>query len=488
MLVAGFLLRIWLLLRHSVIQNDSNLYAEIAQNWVHAGIYGFSTGALPRPTLIRLPGYPIFLVLTSTLFGSDSFTSPLIIQLLIDLFACVLLARIAASIATRAGYTPQLVRRAQLLTLAVACLCPFTANYVATPLTECLTNFTIVLALFALERWSATIEKTSNAFNRYLLLLAFALGYSLLLRPDQALLIAALLPAMLWSTRPQSASVKPLSQPVVLTNALESRLRQRMRAIPHRLRPIRGHFSAVVVVLALTLLPLVPWTLRNWHTFHVFQPIAPRSATDPGEKIPTGFQRWYRTWAIDFASTEEFYWKYPDEPLDADRLPNRAFDSDEQFDRTVDLIERSNDLPHLHPKIDAEFAQLAQERISFDPLRYYILLPFARLGNMLFHPRTEMWPYALRWWEYRNHPAQTITAWTLALLNLAFFIAGYLGYRRMKQIGPRIATACALYVLLRCALLLTMDNAEQRYTIEFFPMLILMIGMLSLPKTSSVTD
>ena len=44
----------------------------------------------------------------------------------------------------------------------------------------------------------------------------------------------------------------------------------------------------------LTLLPLVPWTaLRNWRVFHVFQPLAPRSATDPGESHQLRLQRWY---------------------------------------------------------------------------------------------------------------------------------------------------------------------------------------------------
>ncbi|MBS1814519.1 MAG: hypothetical protein JSS87_06570 [Acidobacteria bacterium] len=483
-LFAGFLLRIWLILRHAVIQNDSNLYAEIAQNWAHFGTYGFSTDTFPRPTLIRLPGYPIFLIISSVLFGwifgIDSFTAPLTLQLLLDLSGCVLLATTVHSAALRSQCSAQQARRAALITLFVADLCPFTANYVATPLTECATNFTIMLALFAVERWSAVEEETGDALNRYLVLLACALSYSLLLRPDQVLLATAFIPAMLWRTAWNDITPKPLGKPVVLKNALESRLRRRMRAIPQRLKTSRGHLSAVMITLLLTVLPLVPWTMRNWHSFHVFQPLAPRSATDPGEGIPKGFQHWYRTWAVDFASTEEFYWKYPDEPLDADRLPNRAFDNDDQFDRTVDLIEDSNNLPHLHPEIDARFEQLARERVAADPMRYYVLLPVARLFNMLFHPRTEMWPYDLRWWKYSQHPAQTLISYTFVLLNIAFFIAGAFGFRKLMRRAPRLAIACGLYIILRCALLLTMDNAEQRYTIEFFPMLILMIGALAL--------
>ncbi len=40
---------------------------------------------------------------------------------------------------------------------------------------------------------------------------------------------------------------------------------------------------AVVCVL-LALAPFAAWTARNWQVFHVFEPLAPRYATDPGER------------------------------------------------------------------------------------------------------------------------------------------------------------------------------------------------------------
>ena len=40
-----------------------------------------------------------------------------------------------------------------------------------------------------------------------------------------------------------------------------------------------------LVCLLLALAPFAIWTARNQRVFHVFQPLAPRYATDPGEDI-----------------------------------------------------------------------------------------------------------------------------------------------------------------------------------------------------------
>ena len=96
-----------------------------------------------------------------------------------------------------------------------------------------------------------------------------------------------------------------------------------------RQRRVRPVISALPVVAAAlcAVLPLAPWTARNWHTFHVFQPLAPRYANDPGEMAPLGFARWYRTWAIEFASTDEVYWNLNGDRIDLAALPQRAFDA-----------------------------------------------------------------------------------------------------------------------------------------------------------------
>src|SRR6187402_3172623 len=148
-------LRLWFVLRHAVVQGDSNLYAEIAQNWVQAHTYGFSTDTdYIRPTLIRLPGYPIFLVLCRALFsqwaGPDSFVPALLLQVLLDLVPCFLVACTVRNLLQNRT-DERTARRGFLLALALGCLCPFTANYTATPLAEPLVLFTISAAIYSLE-------------------------------------------------------------------------------------------------------------------------------------------------------------------------------------------------------------------------------------------------------------------------------------------------------------------------------------------------
>jgi hypothetical protein len=231
-----------------------------------------------------------------------------------------------------------------------------------------------------------------------------------------------------------------------------------------------------VLAALCVVLPLVPWTVRNWRTFHVFQPLAPRYATDPGELVPLGFQRWYRSWAIDFASTEEVYWNYDSGPIEMADLPPRAFDSNEQYAETEAILNNYNRTYNATRALDARFEALAQERIHNDPIRYYVALPVARLLNMIFRPRAEMLEIPLEWWRWREHGKTTFLAAGLAVLNLGYFVLGFAGLARWRRTGwgPHRALAAAMvgFVVLRCLLLLTLDNSEPRYTLEFFPLLI----------------
>lgn len=440
LLLAGLLLRIFFMRRHAFLAGDSLLYQEIAQNWLHAHVYGLSTDTDPRPTLIRLPGYPIILVVCAWLFDRflqadlgtlHSFVPVLWLQIAADLATCWLTSRIVLNL---------FGRRASIVALALACLCPFTANYTAVPLTETFTLFFLALAFLLLQRW---LNRPSGAT---LAALAISLACSVMLRPDQGLLAVAIVPALLFS--------------------------RRAGGLAQRFRP-------VILCIVIAAVPFVPWTLRNLHTFHVFQPLAPKLANDPGEVPSRGFQHWYRTWAVDFSSTQDAYWKYPEDTVKMDDLPDRAFDSPTERGQVTDWLLQTAQTHRLDPAIEEQFYTLAAARAHAHPLRTYVLLPFARVTNMLLHPRTEMLPVPERWWQYRLHPAQTLLAWAFALVNFAYLATAMIGFRRVLRVQPVLALAMLAYVLLRCALLLTLDNAEQRYTLEFFPILFVFAAALS---------
>jgi 4-amino-4-deoxy-L-arabinose transferase-like glycosyltransferase len=438
-LALGLALRLFFIAKVARIAGDTLIYGDIAKNWLEHGVYGFSqTAAGPVPTLIRLPGYPLFLAICFYLFGMEHYTAVMYAQGAIDLLTCLLVAALARRLfGSRAG----------LAALWLAALCPFMASYVSAPLTETLSLACVAFTFYGLERW----RTGGSGINLWLWITSAAMAYAILLRPEQGLLAAAVIPVMFWTT---------LRSP---------------KQTSHRSFSFRS-FRPVALASICVLLPLVPWGMRNWHTFHVFQPLAPRYATDPGETVPLGFQRWFRTWAIDFASTEDVYWNYNGAAVEIGDLPSRAFDSDDQYTRTDALLHEYNETDNASPSLDDRFSSLAKERIQADPIRYYLALPIARLLNMALRPRTEMFPIELEWWKWHDHPKQTAFATAYAALNLGYFVLAGIGLWQWRRHGwggnSLLAWSMVGFVALRCALLLTLDNSEPRYTLEFYPVIL----------------
>ncbi len=425
-LAAGAALRLWFIHAYPEIQGDPLVYGDIAKNWMLHGIYAKSLAGHILPTLIRLPGYPLFLILCFRLFGMEHYNAVMYVQVAIDLATCILIAALARRIwSPRAGWWA----------LWLAVLCPFTANYTATPLTETLELFSIALAFYAFDRFLAVPRWP------WALTLAFAWSYAAILRPDGALLAVALCPALVfygagaWGRAPM----------------------------------IRW----ALLCGLLSVLPFIPWTLRNARTFHLFEPLAPRYATDPGEPINPGFQRWTKTVCVDLACTWEVYWNIDNDVINLADLPSRAFDSPQQSIDTRNLIDEYNRTTTLNPALDARFAALAAQRIHEHPVRYYIALPLARLADMWLRPRTEMLWIELRWWQYSRHHSETIFSIGYAALNLAYLAAALIGF--LKR--PRLSGVILAFVLLRCALLLTLEAPEPRYTLECFPPLIVLAAV-----------
>jgi 4-amino-4-deoxy-L-arabinose transferase-like glycosyltransferase len=445
-LFAGALLRAYCIRHYPQLQGDPQLYAEVIRNWMTRGVYGFTQDAGVRPTLIRLPGYPIFLGGCFRLFGMDNLHAALWVQVAVDLLTCGVLALLARRFAGE---------RAAITALGLAVLCPFLAEFTAAGLTETLTLFCTVLAFWALQRWLDTPQW------RWVVVLGSALAYAILLRPDQGLLAAAVLPAMLLGRG-------------------------------FRLPQVKETIVPTVACALLAVLPLVPWTVRNYRVFHVLQPLAPRYANDPGEPNPYGFQRWYRTWAIDYASTEDIYWDYDGDAMDFATLPARAFDSPEQYRETAAVFALYDETKRNSPEVDARFAALAEERVRKHPVRYYVLLPVARLGNMLLRPRVDWLPGPLQWWRWsESSPLQFGRALFLGALNLALIAFAAMGARRLRarpELRP-ILLAMATYGVLRCALLLTVDNSEPRYTVEFIPLWIVLTAVaLTKPQPAALRE
>lgn len=436
-LAAGLALRLWALKELFLVNGDSLIYGGLAKNLLLHARYALTTPAGETyPTLIRLPGYPFFLALCFRLFGMENYFAASCIQIGLELLGCLLLAGFVRRIAP-----PALSSGAALATLWLSALCPFTASYAASPLTETPTLFVIALALWALARFRAR-PGWANA-----LCFTFAITFAALLRPDGALVGVALAPAMVLGLPrgPASGSVPP-----------------------------RRPAPMALVCLLLALTPFAAWTARNWQVFHVFEPLAPRLANDPGEDPHLGWELWTKSWCLDFVSTYDVYWPVPGDKLDVSKLPARAFDSPAQYNETAALADDYNngglELTHA---IDARFERIARQRIAAHPLRSYIWLPLGRMADMWLRPRVENLPIDLDWWAYENHNGETCFSWAWVGLNALYLLLALCGL----CLRPRFWPWMLAYMLMRSALLLTVEAPETRYTLECFPMLFALAGI-----------
>src|SRR5262249_24723710 len=140
----------------------------------------------PAPTLIRLPGYPAFLALVWMVFGVEHYTAVMVVQMFVDVATCFLVAALALELVSAPA-----ARRAFL----IAALCPFTANFTATPLTETLEIFFSALALLCAARG---LRPDATHTLRWWGRCGIALACCILLRPDGGVLLMAIGGLLLW--------------------------------------------------------------------------------------------------------------------------------------------------------------------------------------------------------------------------------------------------------------------------------------------------
>jgi 4-amino-4-deoxy-L-arabinose transferase-like glycosyltransferase len=302
--------------------DDGRVYAQIARNVLERHVYSHATEAPYDPTLIRLPGYPLFVASIYSIFGHTNNGAVRIAQALIDTATCAVIALLAFY------WQPDEKRKRATATaaLALAAICPFTTIYSATILTEVPTTF-LVMAMFlvatlAFRKTFTTAvteeDQVSKDLKRSLLWWSVAGllgGLAVLFRPDSGLFLAA----------------------VGITLALTGLLNLKKQ---FRRTVVAGTFFSLAFVVV-----LAPWTIRNARVFHLFQPLAPSHGEMPGEFVPRGYYQWLRTWLDDQSYIQPFLWSLDSDPIDLEDVPPYAFDSAQEKDRVAALLDKYNHPP-----------------------------------------------------------------------------------------------------------------------------------------------
>ena len=494
---------------------DARVYSQLAINVLEQHVYSHDPQAPFAPSIIRLPGYPLFLAGVYEVFGHGNNKAVRVAQAVMDTLTCVLIALIAFQWAVER----ERKHRAALIAFALAAVCPFTAIYVATVLTEVPTNFlavAMVLAVTFAFKATDNTEDTDKAIRKRAWLWwgvsGLLAGLAVLFRPDSGLFAAA----------------------VGLTLVV-SLLLKRGVSLPRRLQALI--LSGVLFSVAFCVV-LVPWTIRNYRVFHLFQPLAPAHGEMPGEFVPRGYLLWLRTWLDDERYIAPVIWSLDDRPIRITDFPERAFDSKEERDRVAALLDKynkgssdeqaqnssddessqddSNDKqddqqsddqnsgddsgdeqpeePEEHPEpeeadvemtpeIDAAFAQLGQERKGRAPFRYYIVLPLKRAKTLWFDTHSQYYPFngellPLADLDYDIHQQYWLPLFAAltAIYSLLGVLGGLLLLLARNAVARRWVLLAALLMFIRLGFFATLENPEPRYVVELFPFLIILAG------------
>lgn len=432
---AALILRFLFVFRFLMYTPDSLVYGDFAKTWIQHHMYGMSSPGGPIPADFRLPGYPAYLALCFLIAGIDHYGAACVGQVFVDLGTCFLVAALALRIAGE---------RAAKWAFALTALCPFLANYAGTALTETWSIFFTALALL-LATYGSNALPNVQAPLRSWAWCGLAIGASVLLRPDGGMLLVALLLWLAWrfSRAPAKARI----------------------------------FKAALLVGTFTFVPLAPWTVRNAITLHEFQPLPSVTAAGTGEFFPGGFYRWMRTWTVDYASLEDIGFRVDGEEIPFNRVPNRAFDTPGQRQRTEELFTAYNQTAEMTPELDAQFAELARARIRRNPLRYYVELPALCALDMWLRPRTEMLPVDIHWWEFHVDPYDSGISVAIAVLNLALLATAAWSLRNARSM-PYLGMLLT-FVVVRTMLLPVFTPPEPRYVLECFPVVLALAGAVA---------
>jgi hypothetical protein len=289
---------------------------------------------------------PAFLAAIFWLFGAGNFKAVVLTQILIDLGTCLIVADLARRLISE---------RAAKIAFVLAALCPFLANYAAAELTETLEIFFTALALDCAVAALNRMQGAQGGMGGATLGRDRRGDCSLhLLRPDGGILLAAVLFYLALAAPKRANDLVRASLERSTDTKLEARHYDRRASLPGLLDHRRR------------ICPGAARSLDNSQFPHSPSFPAAGSALCQrfDELVPRGFNRWVKTWIVDYVSVEEIYWNVPGDKIDPRNCRRGHSETRSKGIATLAVIADYNESPDMTPELDARFGNLAAESHS----------------------------------------------------------------------------------------------------------------------------
>lgn len=427
-LLTALLLRVLLVIGVENTTFDSEQYLAIARNLVRYGAHSASEAPPILPTMVRPPGYSLFLAGVFTIVGESHFAVRLI-QALLDAATVGLVYVLAARLALRKP----------VVAAWVAALCPFTAIYTTYILSETLSIFLATLSLVLL------VEAARRPRALYAALCGASLGALILVRPDFGLL-----------------------PPVAFLFWLLARRSRRS-------------FLKLGAIAAVACLPIfVPWIARNYALFGdvnvASTAVVARAGADRIQ--PKGFWSWFRTWSDRIGDLHVTAWPYFGGDWRAVEVPDRAIAAPgerREVEAILSRLSASGRDPAAVAEVDGDFARLAKEHASSAPLRTWVLVPARRAVALWVNGRTAGFPLpaASEIVEGRASPVGALAKAAIVAANFGLLVLAAAGAWILRRRRVVLALAVGL-IAYRTVVIAYYGGVEPRYVISAFPGLFLL--------------
>lgn len=381
--------------------------------------HGFSSDVSEpiMPSEHTVPLYPLFIAAVYAVFGQNN-SAVRITQSAIDLFTCLLVAFVSFRLAP-----PRLRKPAAFMGLIIyGFLCWFTLSWTRYIMAETLATFLTMLAV-------AVSIMTMRSEHWRWLFVGFICGVALMVRADSVLLVAAFGLFLLI-----------------------------------QIARLRSSKSVVNLLLFCGAIPLVlaPWTARNYIALRKFQPLASPVGMPHGEYVPGGYPLWIRTWMADQTHYRVYHpILFPgSRNFDGRELPDEAFDSPEERERVLQLIDRYNETGQFTPAMSDEFQALAYARIKRAPMRFFVWLPIQRMTGM---------------WLTGFATTNPFRRFVRIALVVPILIGGIVGFALFSQ-NRRLVNLLLLVILVR-TLFFGFLNSSEHYIVEAYPLVMAACGV-----------